>query len=438
MSAQLLQRADAVTNELMNAVAFAPDDCVVQSPPGAGKTRLLEDTAALAALELARSVMVACPTNDQANDVTARLAEAYPQLSVDRFMASGAEDPPSLARFANVAVVHESARLRAPVVVATVAKYAEVESIGGVRDVALFDEAYQVKYADYLRVADLARKRVAIGDPGQIDPITRTSLRQFASNPLGPHVPAPKAMLAAGTARRFQLPVSRRLPSDSASIVQPAFYPTLPFEGLAAPGQRHLVAGLAGMTRTDQLLDAALAAGSLSMVTLPSETRPRVDPEVIALVADLVDRFIARQFIATDDEGEVPVGPEHIGVVAFHRDQVAALRAALGSRYSAVHVETANRFQGLERKAVISLHPLSGKQRLEGFSTEAGRMCVAISRHRINCIIVGRSGIQDVLDRFAPDDGRFLGQAEDPFFDGWRAHSVLAATLAERGALIAA
>jgi hypothetical protein len=84
---------------------------------------------------------------------------------------------------------------------------------------------------------------------------------------------------------------------------------------------------------------------------------------------------------------------------------------------------------------ILSLHTLSGKKRLDGFSTEAGRMCVAASRHRINCIIVGRDGIQDILDRFSPDDARYLGQVEEPYFDGWRAHSVFARALEERNAI---
>jgi len=50
--------------------------------------------------------------------------------------------------------------------------------------------------------------------------------------------------------------------------------------------------------------------------------------------------------------------------------------------------------------------------------------------------MVGRDGIREVLDRLVPDDGRFLGQIGDPYFDGWRSHSTLCKALENRNAII--
>lgn len=432
--------ADGVLNEILNAFAYAPEDIVGSSPPGAGKTTLIEDLTAFAVHRLDKTIMIACPSNDQANDVTARIARSYPGIRIDRFVASGgrARRAWRLQGLANtVAIVDDAKKLTARVTIATVAKYAEVKSLGDTRDFAILDEAYQVRAADYLRIRDLARRTVAIGDPGQIDPIAQSSIRHFANDPCGPHVAAPRMMLAENTARGFKLPLSRRLPQDTVDVVQPSFYPALDFKGVALAGERRLDAAARGATATDRLLDRAIAAGSLAMIALPPETRPRVDHEVIGLAADIVDRVIARRFNVFDgDHSGRAIEPEDIGIVVFHRDQVAAIRAALAPRFWGVHVETANRFQGLERKLILSLHPLSGKMRLDGFSTEAGRMCVAASRHRVNCIIVGRDGVGDVLDRFAPDDGMYLGQVDDPYYDGWRAHRALDAGLEERNRII--
>ena len=63
-------------------------------------------------------------------------------------------------------------------------------------------------------------------------------------------------------------------------------------------------------------------------------------------------------------------------------------------------------------------------------------MCVAVSRHRVACIMVGRDGIREILDRLVPDDGRFLGQIGDPYFEGWRAHATLCDALENRNAII--
>jgi AAA domain len=322
------------------------------------------------------------------------------------------------------------------VTVATVSKYTQIEGLNFHPEYLFVDEAFQVKKSDYERVRGLAAQAMLIGDPGQIRPIVQTSIRHFAADPNGPHVAAPNGLLAANAARRFELPLSRRLPQDTVDIVQPVFYPNLAFQGLAAAGDRYLDPGFAGATQADALLDRCLQSGSLSMIALPKELRPAVDPEVIQLAVELIERMLFRRVSVTDDDAAEELDPSHIGVVVFHREQVTAVRRALGRRLRQVHVETANRFQGLERKVIIALHPLSGKHRPTEFASEAGRMCVALSRHRVACIMVGRDGIREVLDRLVPDDARFLGQVGDPLFDGWRAHSSLCDALENRNAII--
>jgi hypothetical protein len=436
VNSRLLAAADATCNAILNAVTNTSDDVVVDSPPGAGKTRLLEDATGHATLVLGRRVIIACTSNDQANDAARRLAQAFPQLSIDRFMASGSERPEHLNGVNNVGIVTVTADLSAPVTVATSAKYSQINGLGFQPDYLFVDETYQLKKADYDRIRGLARQAMLIGDPGQIDPIYKTSIRHFAADPDGPHLAAPYGLIGANAAHRFNLPLSRRLPQDTVEIVQPAFYATMSFRGLADAGERQLDALIAGATPTDFLLDRCLASGSLSMIALRQEQRPPVDPEVIGLTVDLVQRLLFRRYMVQDDDGEQELLPGHIGIVAFHREQVGAIRKALGSALRDVHVETANRFQGLERKVILALHPLSGQRRPTEFSAAAGRMCVAVSRHRVACIMIGRDGIRETLDRLVPDDGRYLGQIGDPFFDGWQAHATLARALEERAAII--
>jgi hypothetical protein len=102
MTAQLLAAADRTCNAILNAITDTRDDVVANSPPGGGKTRLLEDATGHAALALDRRVIIACPSNDQANDATCRIADAFPQLRVDRFMANGASRPAMLSYLDNV------------------------------------------------------------------------------------------------------------------------------------------------------------------------------------------------------------------------------------------------------------------------------------------------------------------------------------------------
>jgi RNA polymerase sigma factor (sigma-70 family) len=87
------------------------------------------------------------------------------------------------------------------------------------------------------------------------------------------------------------------------------------------------------------------------------------------------------------------------------------VRKALGRRLRHVHVETANRFQGLERKVIVALHPLSGKLRPTDFAAEARRMCVAVSRHNRRKTLSDALGVLNERDRRI-FEGRRL--AEDP------------------------
>jgi hypothetical protein len=438
MSARLLAEADATCNAILNAITHHSDDVTVDSPPGAGKTRLLEDATGHVTLELNRRAMIACPSNDQANDAARRIAMAFPQLRVDRFIATSAEMPRLLRGVRNISVVSSTRDLTAPVTIATVTKYAQIENLGFRPEHLFVDEAFQVKKSEFDRIRGLADQSMTIGDPGQIAPIKKTSVRHFAADVNGPHRAAPLALIAGNTARRFGLPLSRRLPQDTVDLVQPAFYSALPFRGLAPAGARRLETRVRGVTRIDGLLDECLAAGSLSMVSLPAAIRPPVDPDVIALCLQLIERMLFRNYTVIDDDGAHALEAKHIGVVVFHREQVGAVRKALSPGLRDVHVETANRFQGLERKVILALHPLSGKHRPTEFSVEAGRMCVALSRHRVACVMIGREGIRETLDRLVPDNDRFLGQIGDPFFDGWQAHFKLATALDEHDSIISA
>ena len=104
---------------------------------------------------------------------------------------------------------------------------------------------------------------------------------------------------------------------------------------------------------------------------------------------------------------------------------IALVAGALGPLSRQILVETANRFQGLERKVVLAIHPLSGLLRPSEFELNPGRMCVSMSRHSVMCILLTRAGVEETLAGYMPDDDRFLGQPDDPSFTGWRAHEAV-------------
>ena len=90
-----------------------------------------------------------------------------------------------------------------------------------------------------------------------------------------------------------------------------------------------------------------------------------------------------------------------VAVVVPHVTQAAAIRALL-SEHPDVLVGTANSLQGLERPAVVVLHPLAGYRTAEPFNLDAGRACVMLSRHRAHMSVVIDSATASVLAHGAP------------------------------------
>jgi superfamily I DNA and/or RNA helicase len=121
---------------------------------------------------------------------------------------------------------------------------------------------------------------------------------------------------------------------------------------------------------------------------------------------------------------------------APHVAQTNAVRERLPRELAGVFVETADRFQGLERPIMFVYHPLSGRTDADTFHLDSGRMCVALSRHRVACFILTRAGVHDMLLRFAPTADRILGINEDREYEGWRAQVRIAEELEQAGRVV--
>src|SRR5262249_31585749 len=88
---------------------------------------------------------------------------------------------------------------------------------------------------------------------------------------------------------------------------------------------------------------------------------------------------------------------------ATHRIMNAAMQQHLPSRLRKhVNVGTPERWQGLERHAMVIAHPLSGVTDPSEFDLETGRLCVMASRHKAGLVIVARDHIRSTLDSHLP------------------------------------
>ncbi|MGW7254994.1 AAA domain-containing protein [Streptomyces sp. NPDC054834] len=407
---------------------------VVDSPPGAGKSTLV----VRAALELAdagRPLMVVAQTNAQVDDLVARLAEKNPELPVGRLHSSDSDPYDKvLDDLPNVRKSAKAADLAGiPVVLSTAAKWAHVKVDEPWRH-AIVDEAYQMRSDALLAVAGLFERALFVGDPGQLDPFAIVGSEQWAGLSYDPSASAVTTLLAHNPELpQHRLPVSWRLPASAAPLVSDAFYPYTPFRSGTDHGDRRLAFAVpSDGSGPDRVIDEAAASG-WGLLELPARHTPRTDPEAVRAVATVVRRLLDRGGAAISERSPdpAPLTADRIAVGTAHRDQAAAVRAALAELGVAdVTVDTANRLQGREFDVTVVLHPLSGRPDATAFHLETGRLCVLASRHRQACVVVCRAGVGDLLDDYPSTEPVQLGTLVK-FPDGWEANHAVLAHLAE-------
>jgi hypothetical protein len=437
------QRTDQVEGDVLDAVVRSGEPLVVvKSPPGAGKTHLVETVSATTVHYADLRVAVVTPRAEQSYDFVRRLVSTT-QIPVQLLQASKRQPPDDLVTLLGGGIVTDPRNLRrgAGIVVGTAAKFAvSLEGLGnGSFHLVISDEAYQLPYRDFALLAALSAQHLLVGDPGQLPPLVSAEIARFEAARHHVHWPAPQELL-----RRhpgvpvIELPATRRFPQDSVDFVQPAFYPELPFVSAVDPVTRAVGFAAAGLgTPIDRALDLVENGATIVGLVLPASDVPvdRVDPEVAALSAALVERMLQRGI--HDGRGH-PIDPREIGGGDAHVASGQAFRDELRRRSIGPEtmVETPEIWQGLQRDVMVVKHPLSGATRFDQFGLEPGRWCVMLSRHRRASIIVTRDGIGDLLDRHQHDcASRAMGVA-NAAWDGWRAHAMLWRRLEEQRRLI--
>ncbi|MFF1277154.1 AAA domain-containing protein [Streptomyces marokkonensis] len=422
---------DAILHDTLHGTARG---VVVDSPPGAGKSTLVV-RAALELAEAGRPLMVVAQTNAQVDDLVLRLAEKNPDLPVGRLHSSDT-DPydKALDALDHVRTSAKAAELTGlPVVISTAAKWAHVKGVEPWAH-AIVDEAYQMRSDALLAVANLFERALFVGDPGQLDPFSIVGAEQWAGLSYDPSGSAVTTLLAHNPELpQHRLPVSWRLPASAAPLVSDAFYPYTPFRSGTDHGDRGLTFSVpSDGSGPDRVIDEAAESG-WGLLELPARHTPRTDPEAVRAVALIVRRLLDRGGAAASERSPdpTPLTADRVAVGTAHRDQAAAIRAALAELgVTDVVVDTANRLQGREYDVTVVLHPLSGRPDATAFHLETGRLCVLASRHRHACIVVCREGVTGLLDDYPSTEPVQLGTLVK-FPDGWEANHAVLAHLAE-------
>lgn len=357
---------DPISAQVLMSVWSADLVVNVPSPPGAGKTRLTVLLAAALSHRAGLRVGIAAQTRAQAIDIARRLSAVCEHPKIGLLWGRGNIKPD-----AHGCPVLDGATKMWPnsggaVRVATKARWLFSEPSKTKADVLIVDEAYQCTYADLGALGSMAAQVVCVGDPGQIDPVVTGDTARWADSPTGPHVPAPHALAAAHpkVVNTVALPYTWRLGPDTTALVQTAFYPDLPFtsrrppEHITANGQPLPELTHRAITVANGSTDTALIVAAVTRV------RTLLDGAQVCTAA-----------------GTRPLTEDDLAIVVPHVPQAAAVRALLAD-YPGLLCGTADALQGLERPAVVAVHPMAGKRVADEFSLTTGRLCVMLSRHR--------------------------------------------------------
>lgn len=408
----------------------------LDSPPGAGKTDVVEKIAVQNKAMLDERCRLVTQTNEQSFDLARRLCLNYPKERFVLFVRNDLSIPAFLKGTSNLQIAHRPSELPTGscVVIGNAWRWSQTRDITNLHfDCQIVDEAFQLP--DYLfhQIAGMADRYVLVGDPGQIQPFIKSDTREWDNDPAGPHLPAPIALTARyPDLRRLSLPISRRLVQDTVSFIRPAFYPRLDFSALSDFSSRKLITPIAGITPFDKGIDKIVEGESLVHLELPVKSVGEIDNELISAILRTIDRLLDRRASIFDDGKNIELTPDMIGVACSHVSQVNAIYRELTPKMSGVFVETANRFQGLERPVMLVYHPLSGRVDADQFHLDAGRLCVMLSRHRVASILFSRAGIEDLLLQHSPVGNRALGSIEDVEFTGWQANLTILESLRDR------
>ncbi len=378
---------DSTTAGVLHSAWSGDPLVLVPSAPGSGKTQLVALLAAMLASRASLRIGIAAQTRDQAAEIARRLGALD---CAARLAWPKGHPAPDLGN--GKAIVAHGTPLRYPntgggVAVATTAKWLYTDPKTLACDLLIIDEAWQATYADIGALGAFAPQLVAVGDPAQIPPIVTGETRRWADSPTGPHLPAPVALLAAHRNAASVVTLSRtwRLGPATTALVQPTFYPDLPFTSRRPP--EHLAT-----PDGDPLPE-------ISTQTVTTTAGPS-DPALVHACSDAARRLLTGTLTTLD--GTRPVTDRDLAIVTPHVSQAAAIRALL-SDLPHVLVGTANQLQGMERPAAVVLHPLAGYRDPTAFATDLGRACVMLSRHRAHLHVVTDTTTPDVLRAATPD-----------------------------------
>lgn len=359
----------SVTAKALYGVVSGDRVTVVKAPPGGGKTSLTATVSAHLANRVGLSFTIGCPRKEQAVALAQRLMEQVDPERIHINIKSLPEYqyPRGINRGAVTRVKFKDGLGRIEIRTLASLAMSRVKSDDGNR-LLIIDEAYQATFAEAASAAANFAQVLMVGDPGQIGPVVTTDTGAWAHMKNAPHLPAPQAFSRRPDANILAMDCTYRLGQTTVDAIAPLY--DFPF----------------GSKRTERsivLPDGRELAEIEHLETERGETSD--DTNMLSAVARRAAALVGADYTMTDyrDGSQVvrPLATGDIAVVVAQNSQVSVVTGMLAQmNLHGIAVGTADRLQGGEWPAVVSLDPTSGGTASE-HHLNPGRLCVMASRH---------------------------------------------------------
>ncbi len=358
----------------------------VQGPPGTGKT-WRGARMARSLLRAGKRVGVTALGHKAIENFTRALVAALRESGeLELLRGARVTSNPRAEELPGVAILRKNAHAADPdlnYVAGTSWLFSSPEMIGAPVDVLFVDEAGQLALADALAAAASARNLVLLGDPLQLDQVTKaTHPGRSGNSALGHYLQGHATM---PPEQGIFLDETWRMHPDVCRFISDRIY----------EGRLRSHAHCARQ-------DTDVGTG-LRWLRVEHEGRKTESPEEVEAVHEAVSELVGQTW--TDMDGErLPLRSEDILVVAPFNDQVQCLSNRLGAdpRTAGVHVGTVDKFQGREAPVVfytMTTSSAADMTRGVAFLFSQSRLNVAISRARCLAVLVCSEELLDARAR---------------------------------------
>jgi len=437
-------RAEARKKDILEHLVSDNRAYVLSAAPGSGKSYLLLDLAKTLVSQ-GKRVIIAANTNNQATNLLLSWLKEYSNAKGFVRLASKSAPEPEDLPFGHWYTSYKDIPPE-PIAVVSTSSYlsivcADVQEHNF--DYLFIEEAYQVTWAKFMQISNLASRTLFIGDRGQIAPVVPVEASKWDTARIPPHWSAPETLehisnesgnLMGGRFRMGTLETSWRIPEESLPVVQP-FYSSGRFElkldPVAEPGDRALI--LNAKQKTSSVWGEAITKASegkpvlLKIISAPDDVPVRSDDALVGAIAGLVRELFARKpdarIVSYDGDASNDAEPlrlRDIKVIATKKELLAKLEHSLqevilevresdASRVDermlngGIFIDTPERSQGLDCKVSIIAHPLSGLANPGEFDLATGRLSVMVSRHKVALFVVSRDHVGHALETTLPN-----------------------------------